>query len=197
MSTGERRRRIGVVAAALLAIASAGILTYRYGVSLEDDHSGTVHFARYLDEFAHDPEQAQQSLVARYEGRYVDADQAARQASFPPVTPADLPRGLTRDTLCVLKMPCCTCVQSIFKDDAGRVLAVFEHVADEPTWFADRAAVTARCHGTRTNLVQLNDRLAATWKSQDRFVTVVGAQDLEEVSQLVAFLGAGDSNRGR
>jgi len=191
----SRFSRAAMLAAALLAIGSTSLLIYRFGIVGDDPH-GAVHFAKYLDEFRLNPEHAQQGLVAKYQGQYVDSNEAARQGRFPPITPANLPRGLTRDNLCVLKMPCCTCVQSIFKDDASRMLVVFEHVADEPEWFADRPTITAQCHGTPTNLVQLDGNLAATWKTQGRFVTVVGAHDLEEVSQLVASLGTAESPAG-
>jgi hypothetical protein len=70
------------------------------------------------------------------------------------------------------------------------VLVLFEHSEKQTEWFGDRPRIEAYCHGKATNLVQLPRQLAATWKCGRRYLTVIGAQNVEQVAQLVAFLDA-------
>ena len=157
-------------------------------------HAGDGHghvaanFGRYLDEFERDPAAAQQVLLSSYEGRAVTYDEAAMKVRYQPVTPERLPNGLLRKEVYLLRMPCCTCVQAIYERANGERLAVFEHVDDQPVWFGPRPTIHARCNGTPCSLVQVDDRLAASWKRNGRYVTIIGAGDLDQVTELVAYL---------
>jgi len=196
-SIRRRRRAFGMAIAAslVLALFSWGLLAW-WRQSYDHDHiSVAANFGRYLSEFDQNPEQAQLALVSNYDGRVVDLEEAARTLRYPPVAPEMLPNGFARDRIYLLKMPCCLCVQTIYKNEAGDRLAVFEHVDDQPHWFGDRPIVTAQCHGTPTSLVQVDDRLAATWKRQQRFITLIGLRGVEEVTQLVSFFDQADSAR--
>ena len=126
--------------------------------------------------------------MSNYEGRAVSYDEAATKVRYQPVTPERLPNGFSRKAVYLLRMPCCTCVQAIYQGTDGEKLAVFEHVDDQPVWFGTRPTIHTRCNGMPTSLVQVDDCLAASWKHQGRFVTVVGARDMEQVGQLMAFL---------
>jgi hypothetical protein len=79
-------------------------------------------------------------------------------------------------------------VQAIYRRADGQTIAVFEHVDDQPVWFGERPSIQARCNGMPTSLVQVDDCLAASWRQDGRYLTVVGANDVEQVAQLVAFL---------
>jgi hypothetical protein len=82
-------------------------------------------------------------------------------------------------------MPCCTCVETIYKNADGETLAVFEHHDEEPAWFSNRPMIRVRCNGTPTSLVQVDDHLAASWRHQGRCLTVVGARDVDQVASLI------------
>ncbi len=87
-----------------------------------------------------------------------------------------------------MKMPCCTCVQCLCKRSDGSVIAIFEHDDEEMTeWFGDRPAMAANCSGKRCSLVEVNDRIAASWKRDKRHITVVGIRDVAELTELVAW----------
>ena len=185
-----RRRRtwIGLATAALVvvAISTAAIVWLK---TVDDGHQHVaVSFGRYLDEFERNPDAAQQVLVSNYEGRAASYDEAAKKVGYQPVTPERLPNGLSRKAVYLLRMPCCTCVQGIYQGADGKKLAVFEHVDDQPVWFGTRPTIHARCNGMPTSLVQVDGRLAASWKRHGRCVTVIGARDVEQVAELVAYL---------
>ena len=150
------------------------------------ERAGT--FGGYLSELGRSPQRAQQVLLTRYEGHLVDSNRAAREVRFEPNAPEELPNGFKRSGIYVLKMPCCTCTQTLYTDSAGDTIAIFEHPGEQQDWFGSRPTVMAQCHGKQTSLVQVRDQLAATWKCGRRYLTVVGARDIEQVGEIVAFL---------
>jgi hypothetical protein len=190
-----RRRRtwIGLATAAVVVVAASTAAIVWLDPAEHAHGHVAVEFGRYLDEFERNPDAAQQVLLSNYEGRGVSYDEAATKVRYQPVTPERLPNGLSRKAVYLLRMPCCTCVQAIYQGTDGEKLAVFEHVDDQPMWFGTRPTIHTRCNGMPTSLVQVDDRLAASWKRQGRFVTVVGARDVEQVAQLMAFLDAQQS----
>jgi anti-sigma factor RsiW len=185
-----RRLAPMATAAMLLVAASLALLAWWMRHPADEHHEMAETFGRYLDRFQQSPEKAEEVLLARYGGRLVDPQQAHAEAQFSPNAPAELPQGFSREAIYVLKMPCCTCTQTIYKDDRGHVLSLFEHTELQRSWFGDRPTITAQCHGKPTCLVQLQGQLAACWKSGPRHLTIVGAQDVEQVSELVAYLDA-------
>jgi hypothetical protein len=151
----------------------------------------TAVFNQYLGEFHTHPEQAQEVLRSRYDGRPLGSGSLGT-GQFTPNAPQALPHGFTRLGTYVLDMPCCTCTQTIYKNAAGDVLALFEHSENQRMWFGNRPIIEATCDGQSTLVVQLHDRLAASWKCGPRHLTVIGARNIEQVAELVAFL---DSQR--
>ncbi len=190
----RRRAWIGLATAAVVVVAASTAAI----VWLEQAEHGhgyvAVNFGRYLDEFERNPDAAQQVLLSNYEGQAVSYDEAAARVRYQPVTPERLPNGLSRKAVYLLRMPCCTCVQAIYQGTDGEKLVVFEHVDDQPVWFGTRPTIQARCNGMPCSLVQVDDRLAATWKRNGRYVTIVGADDVEQVAGLVAYLDRPQSN---
>lgn len=186
-----RRQYAQLAAAAIVLVAaSIALMAYWNRHPTDEHHEMAEVFGQYLDRFQVQPDQAQDVLLTRYDGHLVAPQQVEGVAKFMPNAPDTLPEGFSRSATYVLKMPCCTCTQTIYKDGQGNVLAVFEHTDQQQSWFGDRPTITAQCHGKSTCLVQLQNKLAACWKCGPRHLTIVGARDVEQVSELVAYLDA-------
>jgi len=156
-----------------------------------------LDIGRFLEDFEHDPDRAQHMLLTSYSGRKVEPDQAARLARDRPVAPDNLPGGFFHTGTYLLEMPCCTCLETIYTDDADHTLVVFEHVDDQPVWFGNRPTITAGCKGRATRLIQVGDHLAATWKRNGCRITVVGACGVEKIRQLIEILERVEPSEGR
>lgn len=184
--------RFAFAAAALILVA---IGWFSYTMSRHhDDHQMAVVFGEYLDRFQVDPQGAQEVLLANYVSREVVADQAIKTVGYRPLVADGVPPGYSVVSTHVLKMPCCTCVQCLCQRDDGTTIAIFEHDDKEPKWFGDRTSKDTVCNGKQCSLVALDDRLAATWRLGNRHISVIGARDTAEVSQLVAWF---DKRRNR
>jgi hypothetical protein len=187
--TGRLSRPIAAaLAATLLVAASIGLATYWARPASAPHAAMAATFDVYLKEFRTSPAQAQRVLIDRYHGQRFDLAQGATGLPFEPNAPEALPDGFERQDCFVLKMPCCTCTQTIYKNKAGAVVVLFEHAEAQQDWFGGRPTIEAVCHGNATHLVQLPDQLAATWKCGQRYLTVIGAQNVEQVAELVALL---------
>lgn len=177
------------VAAMLLMGVSLGLAAYATWRSFDPHLQMAATFNQYLGEFRTQPQQAQEVLRARYAGRAMDLHSASA-GPFTPNAPQELPTGFARVETYALDMPCCKCTQTIYRNSVGDILALFEHTDDQRGWFGDRPVIQAQCHGQRTFLVQIDDQLAASWKSGRRNLTIIGARDVEQVSKLIAYLDA-------
>ncbi len=189
----RRRQPAGqaVFAAAAVVIVTLGWWGFQawYGSwsSSHREQQMAAVLERYLDEFATDPHSAQQFLLASYQSRAVAADQAGQAVGYRPLVAAGLPPGYQLVSTHVMDMPCCTCVQCLCQREDGTALAIFEHDDEESVWLASREARDQVCHGVRCSLIQLDERLAATWRRGTRHISIIGARDTEEVSRLVAW----------
>lgn len=181
-TTRSVRRRLATAALVLLAI-SAALGIWRYQSS--EQRQMRVVFGAFLDQFPRDPIAAQRAIVTRYDGQAVTLDEATRKLRYRPALATSV-NALRLEKMYVLRMPCCTCVETIYKYADGETLAVFEHHDEDPGWFSNRPSIRARCCGKPTSIVQVDNRLAATWKNQNRYLTVVGARDVEQVASLIA-----------
>ena len=178
-------RRLALVAS-MLFVVGIGVLAYLNSHS-EHNHLA-MNFAHFLEEFDESPSDAQQILLAKYDGRPITLKEATNVLGYEPLAAKGLPPGCSLDKAYLLNMPCCTCAQVVCKNEAGQSIAIFEHDIDQPVWFGDNPSVECLCHDIPTNVVQVGDRLAATWKEGQRYVTVIGAMDLDEVTDFVAHL---------
>jgi hypothetical protein len=178
-------RHFTAIAAAVAVAASIGFLSFQYWGTHGHD---AVDFAQNLDQFRHDPAQAQQRLLATYDGKAVNIQEAASRLGYRPVVADNLPDGFSLEKTYVLKMPCCTCVQSVCRRDNGELVAIFEHNDAQPMWFGDRPVTSMRCDGKACQLVECSGQFVASWKAGKRHLTVVGARDVKEVEQLVRHL---------
>ncbi len=176
-----------VVAASLLVVAfTAGAFL----LHLRGEHNNlAMNFDAYLDHFPDHPLQAQQVLLANYGGQRTTLDQAAQTLGYALLAGVRTPAGYAVEEVYLLEMPGCTCAHVVYRHSEGRLIAVIEHDQDQPIRFGDRPAITCQCQGQPTRLVQVNKQhLAVTWTLGERYVTLIGAQDLEEVQDLIGQL---------
>jgi len=152
-----------------------------------------MNFAHYLEEFSEHPDVAQQTLLAKYDGRPMTLTEATNVLGYEPVAAKRLPPGYFVDKTYLLKMPCCTCAQIVCKNKAGQSIAIFEHAIDQPIWFGDRPAEKCLCHEVPTSVRRVGNQLAATWKEGERHITIIGATDLDEVTEFVAYFKGSNS----
>lgn len=143
---------------------------------------------QYVEEFGRDPQAAQRELLAKYNGDTVGLEEAVRRVSYQPAAARGLPPAYSVDSMHVLRMPCCDCLQTVCRRGDGSKLVIFEYGEEDPTSVADRPSGMAHCRGDNCCLVQINDQFAMTWKKDDRRISVVGAHDQAELNQLAEWL---------
>lgn len=182
--------RFFAIAATILIASGIGVVAYQNwfaegGHDHLHDHLAD-NFASFLVEFENRPDDAQQILLVNYEGRPATMKEASGVLGYEPVVAKGLPAGCSLEKVYLLNMPCCTCAQVICRNKEGRSIAIFEHDFDQPVWFGDRPTVNCLCHHVPTSVVQVGNKLAATWKEGQRYITIIGANDLEEVTDFVA-----------
>lgn len=178
--------RLVALAATILVAVGIGVVAYNSWFSDGVHDHLAMNFGEYLRDFSERPEAAQQILLANYNGRPITLNEAANTLGYEPLAAKGLPQGYSFDKAYLLDMPCCTCAQIVCKNKEGESIAIFEHDIDQPVWFGDRPSVECVCHDVPTSVIQFGDRLAATWKEGERYVTIIGATDLEEVTEFVA-----------
>ena len=180
--------RVAALAVTILVMVGVGWLGYSNWHGHGEHDEFTIEFGNYLEKFRLDPAVAQQFLLAKYDGQSVDVQQAVHQVGYRPAVADGLPKGYSVDSTYVMKMPCCTCVQCLCKRSDGSTIAIFEHDDEETTeWFGDRPELSASCNGKRCSLVEVDDRIAASWKRDQRHITVVGIRDVAELTELAAW----------
>lgn len=167
--------RLFALAATVLVAVGIGYLTYQSWLTHGQHNQFTAKFRHYLDTFRRDPDAAQQILLTKYANQLVGPDQAMKQIGYRPAVADGLPVGYTLKSTHVMRMPCCTCVQSICKRSDGSTLAIFEH--------DDESCLDKHCC-----LVESDDRIAASWKRGARHITLIGVRGVAEVSQMVSWL---------
>jgi hypothetical protein len=177
-------RFFATAATILIATGIGGVAYQAWFTGVGHDHLAE-NFAGFLDKFENHPEDAQQILLANYEGRPTTLREAAAVLGYEPVIAKGLPAGCTLDKVYLLNMPCCACAQVVCRNKDGRSIAIFEHDTDQPAWFGDRPTVNCLCDDVPTSVVQVGDKLAATWKDGKRYITIIGANDFEEVTDFV------------
>ncbi|MEZ5940231.1 MAG: anti-sigma factor [Planctomycetaceae bacterium] len=185
-TTWNSRRWTTLAALVLVSVTAAGF-GYRWMFPSHEHHQFIAVFGEYLDRFKSDPHDAQAFLLSKYPNQLVRPEEAVDRVGYRPVVADGLPDGYSLVSTHVMKMPCCTCVQCLCQRADGTTLAIFEHDEDEPEWFGKRPAVKVICQSKQCALVELPNSMAASWKSGERLVTVIGAQDVGEVDKLVAW----------
>jgi hypothetical protein len=172
------------LAATILIAAAIGVIAYSALFPAHDQLA--ANFATFLNDFSDSPDRAQQMLLASYDGRPISLEEATTVLGYPPVVAKGLPQGYKLEKTYLLKMPCCTCTEIVCRTKQGNSIAIFEHSSDQPVWFGNRAAIKCQCDNVPTSVVQFGDRLAASWKNGNRHITIIGANDLDDVTAFVA-----------
>jgi predicted anti-sigma-YlaC factor YlaD len=177
-------------AVAATVMVALGALWGASGLVHSESHGHQSDLSEFLSAMGSDPKSAQHTLLSRYSGRPVSLDEASRVLGYRPAAAAGLPGGWEVTEAFLLDMPCCTCAQVICTNLVGRSVAVFEHEAERAIEFRGKPETECLCHGKPTRLVESDAALAATWKNGERYVTLVGAQNVDEVNAFVAQLSA-------
>lgn len=188
MSADRRRSLTRWLALAASVLIAVGVGWWGLGHGQGGHHEMAMVFNRYLEQFETSPDAAQQMLVSMYQGQAVAPDQAIQLVGYRPAAANPLPTGYDAQGTYVLKMPCCTCVQTVCRRQDGTTVAIFEHDDKNEEWLEGRPMEMAECDGTQCQLCKVKSRLAARWQRGSRHITMVGVQDAEEVSTLIAWL---------
>jgi len=184
------RKWLGLFATAALVLVTTGVVWFTFGPRQPPgrDRALAADFSEYLERFPENPERAQQVLLAKYDGQAVGLSQAVHRTGYRPAVADGLPERYTLDGMYVLDMPCCTCVQAICRRDDGKVFAIFEHVEEQPAWLGARPRRDTQCHGCACSVIAAERGVVASWKGGKRHLTVVGADDVEEIADLISHL---------
>lgn len=191
------RKNYHLVALAVSVLAVIGISSLAYLTRSQPDKETQFsrEFNQYLEEFQSKPDAAQEYLLANYKHWKVDPSGDIDQIKYRPAVADGLPDDYAIEVSYVFKMPCCTCVQSLCRRKDGPKIAIFEHDNEENDhWFGDRPRIDAVCNGKKCCLVELGDRLAVTWKHENRYISLIGVRDISEVNE---FIGWMDDRRGQ
>lgn len=177
-----------VLAIAALVLIAVGWMAYENWLAPADHSLLAADMGQYVDEFQRDPDAAQQMLVAKYAGQEIELAEAVQRVGYPPAVAGEMPPAYTLDSVFVLKMPCCNCLQTVCRRSDGSKLAIFEYGDEQPVSFGDRPENTVQCQGMNCRLVEVNEQFAASWKQGGRHISVVGVRDQAEFENLVAWL---------
>jgi hypothetical protein len=177
------------LAATLLVAVGLGWFTYGTWFMHGARHDGFVtEFGHYLQAFQQNPDEAQQMLLAKYDGVPVDPAQATKLVGYRPMMPEAAHDQYQVKSMHVLRMPCCTCVQTVCERRDGSTVTIFEHTDKNPPWFGDRSGTMADCSGQRCRLFDLQSSIAVHWQSGNRYITAIGVRDKHEADDLVKWL---------
>ncbi len=179
---------------AILATAASLTLMWIVANNSSSKHANETHehaalavdFQEVIRSAKSEPKIAIAKLVAKYQGKELDARAAADYLGYEPAVFKSAPEGFARVSTHVLNMPCCKCSASICERDDGTSVIVFEHKDEQPVWFGDSPSIDTQCSGKTCKIVETAGLLAVSWKNQDRQLTIVGANDIAEVNQWVA-----------
>ena len=158
-------------------------LSHEHAIHKHD--SLAVDFRNVIDLAQSDPQRAISSLIEKYEGRSFDAESATKYIGYRPALFSSMPDGFQRVSTHVLNMPCCKCTATVCRRSSGTSLIVFEHKDEQPVWFGDLPSIETHCSGTQCRIIESAGKLAVSWRQRDRQFTIIGATDVDEVSQWV------------
>ena len=180
------RRKL--LAAALLVTAATfiGLVTMRY-LPIHANSQGDMAavYGRFLDAYSAGTDDAPQVLVKHYQGKPINVQTAARVLKHNSVAPPTLLAKHHIAERFHLRMPNCDCVETVYTCEGKTSLVLFEYDKEHSDWFDARPSVQSECRGKSCCLVQLNDRLAATWPVNGGYVTAVGVRDVDELGTLM------------
>lgn len=182
-SPRSRRRATIVAVSAVLLFAAALTVALRHWIA-DEDHK-TVNLDRYLTEFASDPEVAQNKLISQFENQEVNIQEATDQLRYQPVAAGRLPDGVTVRSMRIFNMPCCRCLQTVCRADGKHTIVIYEHADEHSFDFGRRPSMKCDCRGRKSRIVQFDGQMVASFAKGGRYLTLVGARDLDQVVRFV------------
>ena len=180
----RRMSRLTILAMGFLLALGMSSVIY-FVLHTHDKHHVAVNLGPFMDLFERSPKAAQEYLLASYTGQRVDLTDAVKQLKYRPVAADGLPSDYEISESSMLQMPCCKCLEVCFQRKRGGMICVFEHERDQFVSFGNRNVSSTVCEGTPTRVVQMDGHLTATWQRNGRYITVVGADDINEISDLM------------
>lgn len=185
----SRRTMMQFAALAVLLLVAIGTGLWAHWLRTESNVPPelAIDLDGFLDDFRRDPQRAAKIFVARYDGREAGLDEALKTVRYP-IAASQLPPGFSLDAVYLLKMECCTGIQTVYKRKGSQVLAILQHTIDQPVWYGNRTVEIAQVHGKPTRIVRVNGHLAATWQANGTYVTVIGARNMAELTNLIIYL---------
>lgn len=186
--SGYRALRPVLAVAALLLIA-VGWFAIDTWLAPGSHKLLAADFEHYVNEFQQNPDAAQRELISKYVGQKVDLAEATQRVSYRPAA-ARLPNEYQLDSMYLLRMPCCDCLQTVCQRSDGSKIVIFEYGEEQPVSVAERTGGMAQCRGENCCLVQISQQFAASRRHRDHRISVVGARDQAEAESLVASLAS-------
>lgn len=181
------------LALAVVVLIGFGVFAWRRPAWTTEDQRLARIFERYLEEFAISPLNAQGVLDQAF-----PSTEVARSENHPVVGTSmialrDTLPGLTRVSMHVRNLPCCDCVQGLYRRENGTFVTVFEH--EMPVkWDSSPSGKEVQCGNCVCRLRQLDSRVTASWEHDARYFTVIGVADVEELKQIVSLLDPSEAN---
>ena len=179
--------RVSAVAIAAVLLLGIGLFVWRGRSGNDADKQLADVFDRYLAEFAKSPAEAQGILDRAYPSTLVGRERPHRLADESVIGRREMPPGLKLVSVVVRNLPCCDCVQGLYQRDDGSYLTVFEHEMPT-TWDSNQRCTEVSCGDCKCRLMRFDRKVAASWKHDSRYFTVIGAHDVDELEQLVMTL---------
>lgn len=179
--------RMWAAAIAIVLLVGIGLVAWRSQPLTKAERQLADVFDRYLAEFAKSPVEAQQILDKAYPSTLVSWDQPHPLADESVLARRGMPPGLKLVSVVVRNLPCCDCVQGLYQRNDGSYLTVFEHEMPT-TWDANQRCTEVNCGECKCRLMRFDSKVAASWKHDSRYFTVIGAHDVAELEQLVTTL---------
>jgi len=146
------------------------------------------------------PRQALAALSQQFRGKETPPADARALLGYEPSMAQELPGGLQLVSLQVLKLPHCNCPAgkctcgpggcncsvSLCERADGSDLLVVEHCESQPISFGDFPADLVRRAEQEFHFLKAGKQYAATWTANQRRLTAIGVNDLEEAALLIA-----------
>lgn len=182
------------MALAVVVLIGFGIGVWRRQASTTDNQRLARIFDRYLEEFAVSPLNAQDILDREFPSIKVSHSKNHPIAGTSMVALRDTLPGLTRVSMHVRNLPCCDCVQGLYRREDGTFVTVFEHEMPA-TWDSSQTGKEVQCGNCVCRLRQLDSRVAASWEHDERYFTVIGLKDVEELTQIVNLMDPSEASK--
>ncbi|MFO0902287.1 MAG: zf-HC2 domain-containing protein [Pirellulales bacterium] len=178
-----------VAATIALVLLGASWTLSRPPQRMSDEQRLAQTIDRYIETFRKSPDRAQGLLDASFPAAVWEEGAMPTWAADSRVASREQLSGLIRVSMHVRKLPCCECVQGVYRREDGSCVAVFEHEMPM-AWTRDADEQEVQCGACVCRLRRLDQRLAASWSEGARSFTVIGLQNDEELRRFVEQLAA-------